>query len=253
MLAVKKELLTKLAKARGVNLLHLEDVLRFWRDFFCREHLAAEEEFLFKLLYEMDHPALEALAAEHKKLQQNLDELEQISKKLRVGKPNSGREFFEAGEKFVTFLERHLNKENSIFAELVLNKTQQELFAAPFPSEEELSGLTGLFSLLDHLSQEYLGKEYKVTWLERGRTGEKGGTVEESEQEQLNLHEQQREQRKERQEQPEQQEQQEQRDSDKTGRMEEENGAGADKDEKPPEEQNTLPEQAGIEEQKEKI
>src|SRR5690554_419283 len=231
MLAVKKELLTKLAKARGVNLLHLEDVLRFWRDFFCREHLAAEEEFLFKLLYEMDHPALEALAAEHKKLQQNLDELEQISKKLRVGKPNSGREFFEAGEKFVTFLERHLNKENSIFAELVLNKTQQELFAAPFPSEEELSGLTGLFSLLDHLSQEYLGKEYKVTWPERGRIGP-------------NLQGQQEQ---------EQQEQQKKDSVAERGRVEEENGAGADKDEKPPEEQNTLPEQAGIEEQKEKI
>src|SRR5690554_865698 len=247
MLAVKKELLTKLAKARGVNLLHLEDVLRFWRDFFCREHLAAEEEFLFKLLYEMNHPALEALAAEHKKLQQNLDELEQISKKLRVGKPNSGREFFEAGEKFVTFLERHLNKENSIFAELVLNKTQQELFAAPFPSEEELSGLTGLFSLLDHLSQEYLGKEYKVTWPERGRIRETGKiqeTIDKCEQEQPNLQGQQEQ---------EQQQQQKKDSVAERGRVEEENGAGADKDEKPPEEQNTLPEQAGIEEQKEKI
>lgn len=238
MLAVKKELLTRLAKARGVNLLHLEDVLRFWRDFFCRKHLAAEEEFLFKLLYQVNHPALEGLAVEHERLQQNLDELEQISKKLRVGKPNSGREFFEAGEKFIASLENHLNKENSIFAELVLNKTETDWSAVPFYPEEELTKLTGIFSLLDNLSREYLGKEYKATWTQRWgteKTDKNRETIDECEEKTLNSDEKQ-----------EQQGQEEQQ-NEKHPEQEEPGESFADK------KQNTWPEQAGIGEQNEKI
>ncbi len=186
MLAVQRELLTKLAEARGVNLLHLENVLRFWREFFCREHLAAEEEFLFEFLFELDRPAGEGLAADHERLRQNLDELERICNKLRMGIPNSGREFLAAGEKFIAALENHLHKENSLFAELVLEKTEPEWPAGPFPPQEETARLTGLFSLLDNLSREYLGKEYKAAWTERWQreeTDRNGGTIDRREEE----------------------------------------------------------------------
>ncbi|NLZ44913.1 MAG: hypothetical protein GX894_08650 [Clostridia bacterium] len=164
MLDVQKEILARLAKARGVNLLHLEDILRFWEDFFYREHLPAEEEFLFAALHRLEHPALRELTAEHEELCFSIEKLVAIAGKLRAGKPNSGREFLETGNSFGLLLERHINKENSVFAEL----TVKEYGTAGFPrllSPEDLSRLTRLFSLLNNLAGEYLGKEYDTTWL----------------------------------------------------------------------------------------
>jgi hemerythrin-like domain-containing protein len=165
MLDIQKEILARLAKARGVNLLHLEEILRFWEEFFCREHLTAEEEFLFDTLRRLEHPALAELVAEHEELCLSIEKLKTIAGRLRAGKPNSGREFLETGNGFGLFLERHLNKENSIFTELTI----KEYEGAGLPrllSPETFSKLTRLFSLLNNLAGEYLGKEYDTTWLQ---------------------------------------------------------------------------------------
>lgn len=182
MLDVKKELMARLAKARGVNLLHLENVLRFWQEFFCREHLPAEEEFLFAALRRLDHPVLTELAVEHEDLYSYLETLAEIAEKLRAGKPNSGREFLETGKNFSMLLERHLNKENSIFAELTMQEADYRFtdFDKSMPSEE-LSRLTRLFSLLNDLAGEYLGREYKTTWLDVEERDEPDTNKEEAE------------------------------------------------------------------------
>ena len=165
MLDVQDEILTRLAKARGVNLLHLEEILRFWKEFFCREHLPAEEEFLFIALRRLEHPVLTELAAEHEELCFSLEKLAAIAGELRSGKPNSGRKFMETGRNFGLLLERHLNKENSIFAELTVKEYGAADFARPL-SPEDLSRLTRLFSLLNDLAGEYLGREYDTAWLQ---------------------------------------------------------------------------------------
>lgn len=165
MLDVQEEILARLAKARGVNLLHLEDILRFWQEFFRREHLQAEEEFLFIALRRLEHPALTELAAEHEELCLSLEKLVAIAGKLRAGKPNSGREFLETGKSFARLLERHLNKENSIFAELTVKEYTGAGFSGPL-SPEDRSRLTRLFSILNNLAGEYLGREYETVWLQ---------------------------------------------------------------------------------------
>ena len=165
MLDVQKEILARLGKARGVNLLHLEDILRFWEEFFCREHLPVEEEFLFVVLRRLEYPVLTELAAEHEELCFSIEKLVTIAGKLRAGKPNSGREFLEAGNSFSLLLERHLSKENSIFAELTVKEYGSTDFSRSL-SPEDLSRLTRLFSLLNDLAGEYLGKKYDTTWLQ---------------------------------------------------------------------------------------
>jgi len=182
MLDVQKEILARLAKARGVNLIHLEEILRFWKEFLCREHLLAEEEFLFTALRRLDHPALAELVADHDQLCSSLKKLEEIAGELRAGKPNSGREFLETGRNFGMLLERHLNKENSIFAELTVKEHGIAAYPRPLPPEG-LFRLTRLFSLLNELAGEYLGREYDIAWLqvEKGKEpATSGGTGEES-------------------------------------------------------------------------
>ncbi|NLM37569.1 MAG: hypothetical protein GX202_05515, partial [Firmicutes bacterium] len=155
MLQVQKELNERLKKAKGVNIVHLENTLRFWRDFLAQEHISWEEEFAFALYRKLNHGLPERLQGDHEQIKAALVKLEATIKPLSSGRPNAGREFVRWGEAFTEAVTDHLARENTALLTL---KGQGEM-------GEDLEGqgegvpwdrLQPLVQVADELCQEYL-------------------------------------------------------------------------------------------------
>ncbi|HBG16175.1 MAG TPA: hypothetical protein DDW93_05290 [Firmicutes bacterium] len=159
MLCVQNELIKRLKMAKGVNVVHLDNLLSFWRDFLEQEHMSWEEEVAFAVFRKINHPLLDKMLGEHERLKSYLLNLEETMKLLRKGRPHSGREFTKWGEEFAETVAEHLSKENSVFKELAVNSGEKvENVEYPVPEGIRQEKLMRLFSVAEKLCQEYLGK-----------------------------------------------------------------------------------------------
>lgn len=155
MLQVQKELNERLKKAKGVNIVHLDNTLRFWRDFLAQEHMSWEEEFAFALFRKLNHGLPERLRDDHERIKAALAKLEATIKPLRSGRPHSGREFVRWGEELAETVTDHLARENTALLEL---KGQGELGPdLEFqPESSPWDRIKQLVQVADELCQEYL-------------------------------------------------------------------------------------------------
>ncbi|MBA2132855.1 hemerythrin domain-containing protein [Capillibacterium thermochitinicola] len=155
MLQVQKELNQRLKKAKGVNIVHLENTLRFWRDFLAQEHMSWEEEFAFALYRKLNHGLPERLQGDHERIKAALAKLEATIKPLSSGRPNAGREFVRWGEEFTATVTDHLARENTALLALKgQGETGQDLGGQP--EDAPWDRLRQLVQVADELCQEYL-------------------------------------------------------------------------------------------------
>lgn len=155
MLRVQRELNERLKKAKGVNIVHLENTLRFWRDFLAQEHMSWEEEFAFALLRKLNHGLPGRLQGDHARIETVLAKLEATMQPLRSGRPHAGREFVRWAEELVEAVAAHLARENAALQEL---KAQGETGVDPellleTPAAERREPLV---QMADALCREYL-------------------------------------------------------------------------------------------------
>ena len=130
-LQVQKELNERLKKAKGVNIVHLDNTLRFWRDFLAQEHMSWEEEFAFALFRKLNHGLPERLQGDHERIKAALANLEATIKPLRSGRPHSGREFVRWGEELTEAVTDHLARENTALLGLKGQGETEAKFGVP--------------------------------------------------------------------------------------------------------------------------
>lgn len=161
MLQIQNELLNRLKMAKGVNIVHLGNLLSFWRDFLEQEHMSWEEEIAFAFFRKINHPLVDGLQRDHDQLRNNLAGLEETIKLLRQGKPHSGREYVRLGEEFAETIAGHLSRENAVFKELAaMGGESSSLLEYPLPTGFRRQKLIGVFSVAEELCQEYLEKQF---------------------------------------------------------------------------------------------
>ena len=157
MLQVQKELSERLKKAKGVNIVHLDNTLRFWRDFLAQEHMSWEEEFAFALFRKLNHGLPERLQDDHERIKAALAKLEATIKPLRSGRPHSGREFVRWGEELAETVIDHLARENTALLELK-EQGESEQNMEFQPDRPPWGRVKQLVQVADELCQEYLQK-----------------------------------------------------------------------------------------------
>ena len=157
LLKVQRELLERLKKAKGVNIVHLANLLAFWRDFLEQEHLSWEEEFAFAALRKLNHSLPDRLQGEHDRIRTQLAQLEATLKQLQSGRPRAGREYVQWGEELVQTVGEHLAGENAAFQELSGRGLAVE-GAFGLPVGEERKKIERLVQMAEELCQEYLQK-----------------------------------------------------------------------------------------------
>lgn len=160
MMQIQNELLKRLKMAKGVNIVHLGNLLNFWRDFLDNEHMSWEEEIAFALFRKMNHSLVDKLQGDHEKLRNNLTGLEETIKLLRQGTPHSGREYVQLGEEFAETMAGHLSRENTAFKELAaMSGDNFKMLDYPMPTGFRRQKLIGVFSVAEQLCTEYLEKQ----------------------------------------------------------------------------------------------
>ncbi|NLW55061.1 MAG: hypothetical protein GX050_00315, partial [Firmicutes bacterium] len=162
MLQIQNELLNRLKMAKGVNIVHLGNLLSFWRDFLEQEHMSWEEEIAFALFRKMNHPLVDRLQGEHEQIRKKLAGLEETIKLLRQGKPYSGREYVRLGEEFAETMAGHLSRENAAFKELAAMSGDNLPLEYPLPTGFRRQKLIGVFSVAEELCSEYLEKQFTL-------------------------------------------------------------------------------------------
>jgi len=163
---VQKELLERLKKAKGVNIVHLNNLLDFWRDFLEQEHMSWEEEFAFAAFRKLNHSLPEGLQGEHERIRRALTKLEATMKQLRSGRPHAGREYVKWGEELAETVEEHLARENAALRELSVSGLATEAVLRQ-PEEPARERINHLVQLAEELCQEYLQKETALHPLQR--------------------------------------------------------------------------------------
>ena len=159
MLQVQRELLERMKKAKGVNIVHLNNLLAFWRDFLNQEHMNWEEEFAFAAFRKLNHSLPDRLQGEHEQIRASLAKLEATMRLLRSGRPHSGREYVQWGEELTETVEDHLARENTALRELSLSGLEMEA-VQDHPSEgPSAERMNHLVTIAEELCQEYLQKE----------------------------------------------------------------------------------------------
>jgi len=158
LLQVQRDLLERLKKAKGVNIVHLANLLVFWRDFLEQEHLSWEEEFAFAALRKLNHSLPERLQGEHDRIRTQLARLEATMKQLRSGQPHSSREYVKWGEELVKTVGDHIAGENAAFQELSVSGLAAEIvFSRPAGADREK--VNRLVPMAEELCREYLQQE----------------------------------------------------------------------------------------------
>ncbi len=159
MLCVQNELIKRLKTAKGVNVLHLDNLLGFWRDFLEREHMKIEEEIAFAMFRKIKHPLIDRIEGDHNQIIVALRKLETTMRLLKSGRPNAGREYTKLGEEFAETVANHLSIEDSAFKELaVMNGAEIEIPEYPIPTGLRVERLKRACKFSEELCQEYLGK-----------------------------------------------------------------------------------------------
>jgi len=168
MLQIQNELLNRLKMAKGVNIVHLGNLLSFWRDFLEQEHMSWEEEVAFAFFRKINHPLVDGLQRDHERIRNSLAGLEGTIKLLRQGKPHSGREYVRLGEEFAETMAGHLTRENAAFKELAaMSGEDLASLKYPLPTGFRRQKLIGVFSVAEDMCQEYLEKQCTLPdWLE---------------------------------------------------------------------------------------
>lgn len=160
-----RELVDKLGKGKAVNLLDLEDVYRLCREYLVAQHLSLEEEYVFPKLKAMNHPLLAQMVQAHEEMKSRIGEIGETIERLRLGRPNSGRELVRAGESFLWLFETHLREEDRILIEFGNEEGEDyEVLTKDLP-EGAGKNLKELGVLLQRLAKEYVGKELNLQWL----------------------------------------------------------------------------------------
>lgn len=159
-----RELIKRLGTGKAVNLLDLEDVYRLCREYLIAQHLSSEEEYVFAQLRAENHPLSARMSQAHEGIKSRIGEIGETIEKLRLGRPNSGKELVRAGEGFLWLLETHLREEDRILAQLEVTDTTHNV---SFRDISKVAGerLEELSVLLQRLALEYAGKEFNLSWL----------------------------------------------------------------------------------------
>ncbi len=158
MLCVQNELIKRLKTAKGVNVVHLDNLLGFWRDFLEREHMKIEEEIAFAIFRKINHPLIDRIEGDHNQIVVALRKLEMTMRLLKAGRPNAGREYTKLGEEFAETVVNHLSIEDSAFKELAVMDREIEIPEYPIPTGLRLERLKRVYKYSEELCQEYLGK-----------------------------------------------------------------------------------------------
>ncbi|NLY91012.1 MAG: hypothetical protein GX081_05335 [Firmicutes bacterium] len=157
LLQVQRELLERLKKAKGVNIVHLNNSLAFWRDFLEQEHMSWEEEFAFAAFRKFNHSLPDRLQGEHERIRTALAQLEATLKQLKSGRPRSGREYVKWGEELVETVADHIARENAVLRELAVDGPATEA-VLDLPEGPRRERINHLVQIAEELCREYLQK-----------------------------------------------------------------------------------------------
>lgn len=157
MIQVQRELNERMKKAKGVNIVHLDNLLLFWRDFLAQEHMSWEEEFAFAALRKLNHGLPDRLQGDHDRIKTALAKLEATIKPLRGGRPHSGREYLRWSEELTETVGDHLARENAALQRLAEEGAAEEELDLP-PERGRGDRVVQLVQVADELCQEYLQK-----------------------------------------------------------------------------------------------
>jgi hemerythrin-like domain-containing protein len=160
-----RELVGKLGEGKAVNLSDLEDVYRLCREYLVARHLSSEEEYVFSKLKAMNHPLLAQMVQAHEEMKSRIGEIGETIERLRLGRPNSGRELVRAGESFLWLFETHLREEDQILIEFGHKEGEDYEALTKVLTEGVGDNLKELGVLLQRLAKEYAGKELNLQWL----------------------------------------------------------------------------------------
>ena len=158
LLQVQKELLERLNKAKGVNIVHLDNLLYFWRDFLEQDHMSREEEFAFAAFRKLNHSLPERLQGDHEQIRASLGKLEATIKLLRNGRPHSGREYAKWGEELTETVMAHMARENTALREVATDEAEAAAILSAQPERLASEKFNQLLQVAEDLCQEYLQK-----------------------------------------------------------------------------------------------
>lgn len=158
LLQVQGEILERLNKAKGVNIVHLDNLLYFWRDFLEQDHMSQEEEFAFAAFRKLNQSLPERLQGDHERIRASLGKLEATIKLLRNGRPHSGRDYVKYGQELAETVMDHMARENTALRELARKETETEAVIGVQTKGLPTAKLNQLLQMAEDLCQEYLQK-----------------------------------------------------------------------------------------------